>query len=86
MTKLPLGSMRECFKSLISSARVLYLRSGLFCVHLMMISSKLCGSSGAYWDGGTISSWRCLIAIATVVSPSKGTLPVTISYMVIPKE
>ena len=34
----------------------------------------------------TISSCRCWIATATVLSPSKGTRPVTISYMTIPRE
>ena len=36
--------------------------------------------------GEGISSCRCLIATDTVESPSKGTCPVIISYMVIPAE
>ena len=37
-------------------------------------------------DGGTIFSCKCFIATLTVESPSNGTLPVIISYNVIPIE
>ncbi|EJW95269.1 hypothetical protein EVA_16621 [gut metagenome] len=33
-TKSPEGSMRECFRSAITSSILLYRRSTLFCVHL----------------------------------------------------
>ena len=85
-TKFPFGSSSECFRSSITSDMFSYLRSTLFCVHFRMICSRLYGRSGTYFLGDTISSCRCLIAIATVVSPSNGTCPVTISYMVIPSE
>ncbi len=41
---------------------------------------------GAYTLGGTGSSPRCFIAIATAESPSNGTRPVSISYSTIPTE
>ena len=37
-------------------------------------------------DGGIISSFICLSATSTGLSPSKGTLPVSISYITIPRE
>ena len=41
-------------------------------------------SPGAYTLGGTGSSLRCFIAIATAESPSNGTRPVSISYSTMP--
>ena len=51
-----------------------------------MICSMARDMSGTYWLGGVTGSSRWARATVTVLSPSKGTRPVTISYMVIPKE
>ena len=50
------------------------------------MSSTLYGISGTYSLGEGMGSWICLIAMATVVSPLKGTRPVSISKSVIPSE
>ena len=63
-----------------------YLRSGLFWVHLSTICSTLTGISGTKSLGEGMGSCICLMAIATVVSPLKGTRPVSISNKVIPME
>ena len=86
MTKFPSGLTRDRFRSRISAWQFRYLRSGFFCVHFMIIHSRLYGISGTSSAGDTISSCRCLIATDTVESPSNGTWPVIISYMVMPAE
>ena len=43
-------------------------------------------TSGFSWLGGGTGSSKCARATDTVLSPLKGTWPVTISYMVMPKE
>ena len=86
VTKSSFGLTSAFFRSKRRSSIVAYLRSGLFMVHFKMIFSKLIGSSGAYALGATISSCKCCKATATVVSPSNGTRPVTISYITIPRE
>ena len=54
--------------------------------YFKMIFSRLTGICGLYTLGLVIGSSRCASATVTVLSPSKGTRPVTISYMVMPNE
>ena len=73
-------------RSLITAAAFGYRRSGLFSVHFKMILARLGDTSGFNILGSGIGSSRCASATVTVLSPSNGTWPVTISNMVIPKE
>ena len=85
-TKSSSGITSDFLRSVISSAADWYLLSGFFCVHLRTILSMLTGISAATVEGAGISSWICCTATATVESPSKGTVPVNISNIVIPSE
>ena len=49
-------------------------------------ASKSGGIEGLYRVGGATFSRTCFNATAIGVSPSKGTLPVSISYKTTPKE
>ena len=47
---------------------------------------KFSGIASFSWIGGIAGSWICFNAIETGLSASYGTLPVTISYITIPRE
>ena len=74
-----LGSISAFRRSTSKSSIVWYLRSGFFCVHFKIILSRPAGMSGLDKLGKGSGSSKWDRAIATVVSPSKGTLPVIIS-------
>ena len=85
-TKSTFGSDKALFKSDISNEIFGYLLSALFCVHFKIIFSMLTGTLGKYsLTLGTLLL-ICFKAIVTVDSPSKGTLPVSISNIVMPSE
>ena len=65
---------------------VWYLAIGSFCIAFKIISFTAFGMFGFISIGGTGSSCMCFNATETDVSASKGTFPVSISYITTPKE
>ena len=85
-TKSPSGSFKDFFKSTNISEAVWYLSVVSFCNALIIILLTAIGKFGFNSIGSTGSSCICFKATDTGVSASKGTLPVTISYITTPNE
>ena len=82
----PSGFFKAKLKSFNSSVAELYLNDTSFCIAFIIILLTAYGIEGFSFIGSTGFSCMCFNAIETGVSASKGTLPVTISYITTPNE
>ena len=80
------ASIIASLRSDINISILSYLSSAFFCVAFLIIPSNPLVILGLYCFISGSSSFKCLSAIAIELLASKGTLPVTISYIVIPRE
>ena len=86
ITKSPSGSFNALLKSANISVADWYLSVGSFFIAFKTISFTAVGISGFSSIGVTGSSCICFNATETGVSASKGTFPVSISYITTPNE
>ena len=80
------ASIMASLRSDMSRSILSYLSSAFFCVAFLIIPSRPLVTSGLYCLMSGSSSLRCLSAMAIELLASKGTLPVAISNIVIPRE
>ena len=85
-TKFSSGVFNASLKSVSISVAVLYLSNGSLDIAFIIILFTLIGNVGFIFIGSTGCSCICFNATETGVSASKGTLPVTISYITTPSE
>ena len=77
--KVPLGWDRDRMRSERMSLALEYRIFGSFSMARSTMSLRAGGTAGFSSRGGVGVSERCMSAVATVVSPMKGTVPVSIS-------